>query len=71
MTETEILKPKTSHKLIIYDDGENNFRLPRIENPKSRGNLQSKAQARKNTPPLLPNIKQNLLNLNNNNEEKP
>lgn len=30
MTETEILKPKTSQKLIIYEDSDNNIKLPKI-----------------------------------------
>jgi len=30
MSETEILKPKSSQKRIIYEDGDNNFKLPRI-----------------------------------------
>ena len=71
MAETDILKHKKSQKVTYFDEEENNFRLPKIQHPKSRGNLQSKAEMRKNTPPLLPNIKHNIFNPTHNNQEKP
>lgn len=56
MAETDLLSEFADNKMQTATEQEYTYKLPRIEQPKSRTNARSKAEVRK-TPPLFPNIR--------------